>query len=84
MNKQDIKALFLAHGYKEKPQPDGTIDLNPYVYEAAEALIRRVVSNLDGYAGKATITAPGGTEVALLCREPRPVGELPLFTLRRL
>lgn len=39
MNKDQIKALALASGFKLKPQPDGTMDLNPYVYDFAEALI---------------------------------------------
>jgi len=38
MNKQQIKELALAKGFKLKEQPDGTIDLNPYVYEFAAAL----------------------------------------------
>lgn len=38
MNKQQIKELALANGFKLKGQPDGTFDLNPYVYEFASAL----------------------------------------------
>lgn len=34
-----IKAICLAHGYKEKRQEDGSMDLNPYVYAAARALL---------------------------------------------
>ncbi|PLR29227.1 hypothetical protein CYR55_22910 [Chimaeribacter californicus] len=41
MNKQEIKAIFLAHGFQERLQADGSMDLNPYVYEAAEALLER-------------------------------------------
>lgn len=39
MNKQQIKALALANGFKLKEQPDGSIDLNPYVYDFALALM---------------------------------------------
>lgn len=35
-----IKALALSNGFKLKEQPDGTMDLNPYVYDFAEALLR--------------------------------------------
>lgn len=38
MNKQQIKELALANGFKLKEQPDGTLDLNPYVYKFAHAL----------------------------------------------
>ena len=39
MNNQTIKAIFLANGFKEKPQASGSTDLNPYVYAAARALL---------------------------------------------
>ena len=38
MNKQKIKELALANGFKLKQQTDGTEDLNPYVYDFAAAL----------------------------------------------
>lgn len=38
MNKQQIKELALANGFKLKEQPDGSMDLNPYVYDFAAAL----------------------------------------------
>lgn len=44
MDKEQIKALALKHGFKLKEQPDGTMDLNPYVYEFAEALVNPWVS----------------------------------------
>ena len=37
-----IKEVFLANGFKEKVQIDGTSDLNTYVYDAALALIERL------------------------------------------
>jgi hypothetical protein len=39
MNKQDIKQLALDNGFKLKQQPDGSMDLNPYVYQFSKALI---------------------------------------------
>ena len=39
MDKEQIKALALANGFKLKEQPDGNMDLNPYVYDFAKALI---------------------------------------------
>ena len=38
MNKQQIKELALENGFNLKEQPDGTLDLNPYVYDFAAAL----------------------------------------------
>lgn len=37
MDKAQVKAIFLAAGFKEKVQEDGNLDLNPYVYEAVKA-----------------------------------------------
>lgn len=34
-----IKAVFLANGFKEKDQGEGRMDLNPYVYDAARELL---------------------------------------------
>lgn len=39
MNKQDVKKLALECGFKLKEQPDGSMDLNPYVYKFAEGLV---------------------------------------------
>lgn len=43
IGKDRIKAIFLANGFKEKPQADGSTDLNPYVYDAAKALADAVM-----------------------------------------
>lgn len=40
MTNEQIKKIFLLNGFKEKQQPNGEIDLNPYVYEAARALLK--------------------------------------------
>ena len=39
MTNDEIKSIFLAHGFTIKP---GCDDLKPYVYEAARALLARV------------------------------------------
>ena len=39
MTNDQIKEIALASGFKLKEQPDGTQDLNPYVYEFSRALI---------------------------------------------
>ena len=39
MTNEQIKEIALANSFKLKEQPDGTKDLNPYVYEFARALI---------------------------------------------
>lgn len=40
MNKQQIRQLALANGFKLKLQTDGTMDLNTYVYDFADALLQ--------------------------------------------
>lgn len=37
-----IRELALQKGFKLKPQPDGTMDLNPYVYDFAQALLNSI------------------------------------------
>lgn len=39
VDRDAVKSLALAHGFKLKEQPDGTMDLNPYVYEFAAAML---------------------------------------------
>ena len=41
MNKKQIKDLALSNGFKLKEQPSGEIDLNPYVYDFADALLTK-------------------------------------------
>lgn len=42
---EDIKEIALANGFKLKEQPNGSVDLNPYVYDFAKALLIKVKSN---------------------------------------
>ena len=39
MTNDQIKEIALANGFKLKQQPSGEMDLNPYVYDFARALI---------------------------------------------
>ena len=39
MTKAQIRELALANGFKLKKQPDGSMDLNPYVYQMMIALL---------------------------------------------
>lgn len=41
MTNDEIKDFALQYGFNLKEQPDGTMDLNPYVYEFARALLAR-------------------------------------------
>ena len=41
MTNDEIRAMALSHGFTLRPQPDGSMDLNPYVYEFARALIEQ-------------------------------------------
>ena len=38
MTNEKIHKIALAHGFRDRPQPDGTIGLNAYVYEFARAM----------------------------------------------
>lgn len=39
MNNEEIRKIALAHGFNERMQPDGTTDLNAYVYAFARAML---------------------------------------------
>lgn len=41
MNKKQIKNLALSNGFKLKEQSSGEMDLNPYVYDFADALLAK-------------------------------------------
>lgn len=47
MNKETIQKLALESGFVLKPQADGTMDLNPYVYEFVIKILAHQVENLD-------------------------------------
>ena len=41
MTNDEIRAMALSHGFTLRPQPDGSMDLNPYVYAFARALVEQ-------------------------------------------
>lgn len=41
---EKIERVFLANGFKVKPQQDGSIGLNPYVFTAVRALLAELIS----------------------------------------
>ncbi len=45
LTRQEIKDILLANGFTERQQADGSIDLNPYVYTAIEAIIAKVTEH---------------------------------------
>ena len=46
MTKLQVRDLALKKGFQLKLQPNGGMDLNPYVYEFAEALVSKVQEEL--------------------------------------
>ena len=44
--KEQVKDIALRSGFKLKEQPNGEMDLNPYVYEFAELFIKVVAHDL--------------------------------------
>ncbi|MBS6033971.1 MAG: hypothetical protein KIB40_12635 [Pantoea sp.] len=62
MIKQEIRALFLAHGFKMEQQPDGSTDLNPACYSVAQALAEQFSDIYGQPAGNVEIAAAGGAE----------------------
>ena len=48
IGKQYIKDVALECGFKLKEQPDGSMDLNPYVYTFADKLIKQTHISLLG------------------------------------
>ena len=48
IGKQYIKEVALECGFKLKEQPDGSMDLNPYVYAFADKLIKQTHISLLG------------------------------------
>lgn len=50
IDKSVVKQIALEQGFKLKEQPDGSMDLNPYVYTFARVLetqvIKEIIANL--------------------------------------
>ena len=46
LTKDKVKQLALDNGFKLKQQPNGSMDLNPYVYQFAEAM-QKVLNDVE-------------------------------------
>lgn len=53
-----VKALALSVGFKLKEQPDGTMDLNPYVYKFADHVFHEGVASVPKYPTYSYVTPP--------------------------
>lgn len=42
LTRTEIRFIALEKGYKDKLQPDGNYDLNPYVYETIYSILNQV------------------------------------------
>ena len=66
MNREQIKELAIDNGFKLKTQPNGTKDLNPYVYEFAAALIEHAENEILShifYAQSSPVTPSNASEI---------------------
>lgn len=48
MDKKTVKEIALANGFKLKEQPDGSLELNPYVYVFADKLVEHQQAKVEG------------------------------------
>jgi hypothetical protein len=77
MTKDEIKALAIECGFTLREQPDGSMDLNPYVYDFAEKLAFEQFSQMriDGWRlcakGQNTSQFCGQLEAAVLVERQR-------------
>lgn len=60
MINDQIKEIALANGFKLKEQLDGSMDLNPYVYEFSRALIAEYLNTHDIFELNKTKAIKGG------------------------
>lgn len=47
ITRQEIKEILLRSGFSERQQPDGGTDLNPYVYEGVEEILRQTLTRVN-------------------------------------
>ncbi|KKB02722.1 hypothetical protein [Pantoea anthophila] len=85
MIKQEIRALFVAHGFKVEQQPDGSTDLNPACYSVAQALAERFSDIYGQPAGNVEIAAGGGAEARTMAlfHDKAASIEFPTFIMRK-
>ena len=56
MTNEEIQKIALANGFKLKAQPDGSMALNPYVFEFARALVAAQAEKCNAELKKASDT----------------------------
>ncbi|WNK51567.1 hypothetical protein RM153_23325 (plasmid) [Pantoea agglomerans] len=85
MIKQEIRALFLAHGFKMEQQPDGSTDLNPACYSVAQALAEQFSDIYGQPAGNVEIAAGGGAEARTMAlfHDKAASIEFPTYIIRQ-
>lgn len=69
MNRDQIKEIFLAHGFSIK---EGQDDLKEYVYQAAEALVRLAVFESNPEGKKTILSVDPITDIALVAMRRIP------------
>jgi hypothetical protein len=76
---EQIRELALANGFKLKEQPDGTMNLNPYVYDFARALMGSA-TNPEATTGEIRDAAPTDERAAFetWATHPNRGGKLPI------
>lgn len=72
LTKDEIREVCLTHGFSLKQQPNGEMDLNPYVYHAAAALVERGL--------KATLISRDRNLRTILDTGPAASVEVPNYT----
>ncbi|EFM17739.1 hypothetical protein [Pantoea sp. aB] len=85
MIKQEIRALFLAHGFKMEQQPDGSTDLDPACYSVAQALAEQFGEIYGQLAGNVEIAACGGAEARTMAlfHDKAASIEFPTYIMRK-
>ena len=85
MIKQEIRALFLAHGFEMEQQPDGSTDLNPACYSVAQALAEQFGDIYGQPVGNVEIAAGGGTEARTMAlfHDKAASIEFPTYIMRK-
>jgi len=83
--KQEIRALFVAHGFKMEQQPDGSTDLNPACYSVAQALAEQFSDIYGQPAGNVEIAAGGGAEARTMAlfHDKAASIEFPTYIMRK-
>lgn len=69
MNKEIIQKLALESGFKLKPQPNGVMDLNPYVYEFVNSILNYQAKNSWIHINE---QLPNDNELVLVCLNDEP------------